>query len=116
MMSMPGSWEGYQSLIPKQTSWTNACPARAVFTTIFYRPTRHAVRVRCPVLLVMAERDQVIASWSVQKEFARLPNAQLLALNCSHFDPYKGTWFERVMTAEQDFLGLSLLTGRRTHR
>ena len=109
IMNMPGSWEGYQSILPKQTSWTNACPARAIFTASFYRPTRHASRVRCPVLLVMAERDEVIPSWSVKKEGARLPDAQLLALNCSHFDPYKGSWFERAVDAERDFLALHLL-------
>lgn len=104
MMSMPGCWEGYQSLIPKQTSWRNACPARAVFTTLLYRPTSHATRVRCPALFVMAERDQVIPSWSVTKELKRLSNAQLLALNCTHFDLYQGRGFERAVTVEQDFL------------
>jgi uncharacterized protein len=108
MMSMPGCWEGYQSLIPKQTSWRNACPARAVFTTILYRPTSHATRVRCPALLVMAERDQVISSRSVKRELKRLHNAQLLALNCTHFDVYQGHWFDRTITMEQDFLVLHL--------
>jgi uncharacterized protein len=104
IMTMPGSWEGYQSLLPKETSWTNACPARAVFTTSFYRPTRHAPRVRCPVLLVMAKHDEVIPSWSVQKELARLPDGQLVTLNCSHFDLYKGPHFEEAVVAEQSFL------------
>lgn len=104
IMNMPGSWEGYQSILPKQTSWTNACPARVVFTATFYRPSRHASRVRCPVQLVVAKRDEVIPSWSVKKELSRLPNAKLVALNCSHFDPYTGSWFERTVTAELNFL------------
>jgi len=108
IMTMPGSLEGYQSLLPKETSWTNACPARAVFTTSFYRPTRHASRVRCPVLLVMAKRDQVIPSSSVRKEHARLSDGQLVALNCSHFDPYKGPCFEEAVAAEQSFLATHL--------
>ena len=108
IMNMPGSWEGYQSLLPKGTAWRNACPARAVFTTSFYRPIRHAPRVRCPVLLVMARRDEVIPSWSVKKEQARLPNAQLVALNSKHFDPYKGPCFEEVVVIEQNFLATHL--------
>jgi len=104
IMNMPGSWEGYQSLLPKETSWMNACPGRAIFTTCFYRPTRHAPRVRCPVLLVMANHDEVIPSWSVQKELARLPDGQLVTLNCSHFDPYEGPCFEKAVVAEQSFL------------
>ncbi len=108
VMNMPGSWEGYQSILPKQTSWKNACPARAVFTASFYRPIRHASRVRCPVLLVMAKRDEVIPAWSAKKEMARLPIAQLVSLNCTHFDPYKGACFEEVVSTEQNFLALCL--------
>ena len=108
IMNMPGSWEGYQSLLPKGTSWTNACPARAVFTTSIYRPTSHAARVRCPVLLVMAKRDEVIPPSSVKKEQARLPDGQLVALNCSHFDPYKGPFFEEAVVTEQNFLATHL--------
>jgi uncharacterized protein len=108
IMTMPGSLEGYQSILPKETSWTNACPARAVFTTSFYRPIRHARRVRCPVLLVMAKHDEVISSRSVRKEFARLPDGQLVALNCSHFDPYRGAYFEDAVVTEQNFLATHL--------
>jgi uncharacterized protein len=104
IMNMPGSLEGYQSLLPIETTWTNACPARAALTTSFYRRIRHASRVRCPVLLVMAKRDQVIPPSSVKKEQTRLPDGQLVALNCSHFDPYKGQYFEEAVVAEQSFL------------
>jgi hypothetical protein len=45
-----------------------------------------------------------IPSWSVTKELKRLSNAQLLALNRTHFDPYQGRGFERAVTVEQDFL------------
>jgi uncharacterized protein len=110
IMNMPGAWEGYQSILPKGTSWKNACPARAVFTTSFYRPIRHAKRVRCPVQLVMGERDKVIPPWSVRKEHARLSNAQLVALNNGHFDPYNGPCFEEVIVAERNFLAAHLLT------
>ena len=108
IMNMPGSWEGYQSILPKETSWRNACPARAILTTSFYRPIRHAQRVRCPVLLVMAARDEVIPSWSVKKEQARLPNAQLVVLNSGHFDPYNGSCFEDAVVTEQNFLATHL--------
>jgi pimeloyl-ACP methyl ester carboxylesterase len=110
MMNTPGTWEGYQSILPKETSWKNACPARAVFTTSFYRPIRYAKRVRCPVLLVMAKRDELIPSWTVQKERSRLSNAQLVAFNIGHFDPYKSPCFEEAVVMEQKFLTAHLLT------
>jgi len=104
ILNTPGTWEGYQSILPKETSWTNACPARAVFTTSFYRPVRYAKRVRCPVLLMMAKRDELIPPWTVQKEQARFPYAQLVALNSGHFGPYKGACFEEVVDIQRKFL------------
>jgi aryl-alcohol dehydrogenase-like predicted oxidoreductase len=95
---------GRLSVAHPETNLLEKRPARAVFTTILYRPTRHATRVRSPALLVMAERDQVISSRSVKRELKRLHNAQLLALNCTHFDLYQGHWFDRTITMEQDFL------------
>ena len=109
IMNMPGAWEGYQSILPNGTSWKNSCPARAVFTTSFYRPIRYAKRVRCPVLLVMAKRDEVIPPWSVKREHARLSNAQLVALNGGHFDPYNGPCFAEAVVTEQKFLAAHLL-------
>lgn len=103
IMNMPGSWEGYCSLLPEDTSWTNACPARAVFTTSFYRPTLHAQRVECPTLFVVADHDEVIPLRSVRREVARAPNAKVLVLSGSHFDVYKGSRFEEAIAAEQDF-------------
>jgi uncharacterized protein len=110
IMNMSGAWEGYQSILPNETSWINACPARAVFATSFYRPIRHAARVRCPVLLVVARRDEVIPSWTVKRAAARLPNAKVIALNGSHFDLYKGSHFEEAVAVEQNFLAAHLRT------
>lgn len=104
IMNTPGSWEGYRSLIPEGSSWVNACPARAVPATAFYRPIRHARRVRCPVLIVMATRDELIPSWSVKNEAARLRDAELVVFDGGHFDPYKGSCFEEVVAKEQSFL------------
>jgi hypothetical protein len=50
----------------------------------------------------MAKRDEVIPPWSVKKEHARLSNAQLVALNSGHFDPYNGRCFAEVAAMEQN--------------
>ena len=46
----------------------------------------HATRVRCPVLLVMAKRDEVIPPSSVKKEQARLPDG---ATCCAQLLPFR---------------------------
>jgi uncharacterized protein len=115
-MRKPGSWEGYQSILPKETSWTNACPARAIFTAGLYRPIRHARQVRCPVLVVMAEHDEEVPPKSTRKQMSRLPDVQLITLDCGHFGPYDGSCFEEAVTAERDFLARHLQTQRQPRR
>jgi fermentation-respiration switch protein FrsA (DUF1100 family) len=53
-------------------------------------------------------RDEVIPPSSVKKQHARLPGGQLVALNCSHFDPYKSPCFEEAVVTEQSFLATHL--------
>lgn len=108
LMNMPGSWEGYRSMLPEQTSWKNATPARAVLAAGFYRPSRHAPQVRCPVLLLIADRDQEVPLWSTERLKARLRTSEAVTFDCDHFGPYKGPVFERAVTSEQTFLALHL--------
>ena len=56
----------------------------------------------------MAKRDEIIPPWTVQKERSRLSNAQLVALDSGHFDPYKSPYFEEVVDTEQKFLATHL--------
>jgi hypothetical protein len=51
----------------------------------------------------VADHDEVIPLWSVRREVAQVPNAEVLVLSGSHFDVYKGSFFEEAIAAEQDF-------------
>jgi uncharacterized protein len=104
IMDAPGDYEGYMRLVPPDTTWRNACPARAALSAILYRAVRHAGKVRCPVLLMMAAGDQVVPARSVRKAVSRFSHGELVSLDCKHFDPYVGEWFERACGAERDFL------------
>ncbi len=103
-MNTPGSMSGYLRLVPKDSSWRNECPARALLLTTMYRPIRSAPRLRCPALFVMAEYDSLIPAKCVKKAAEKVPNSELISLPCGHFDPYIGKLFDEVSKAEADFL------------
>lgn len=95
---------GYLSMVPPGSSWKNECPARIVFTIAFYRPTTVARKVRCPALVVIAEKDSIVSAHSVEKAAARMENARLVRIPCGHFDVYTGDGFEKTIELETDFL------------
>lgn len=103
-MNTPGSKSGYLRLVPKDSSWRNECPARALLLTTMYRPIKSASRLKCPALFVMAEDDNLIPAKSVRNTAERAPNSELIGFSCGHFDPYVGKLFDKVSAAEADFL------------
>lgn len=95
--------EGYRSMIPSDSPWRNACPARCLLSFPLYRPRSVAPRVQCPALLITAQQDTLIPEGSVRKTALRMPAATLLSLPASHFSVYHGAAFEEVIAAEIKF-------------
>jgi pimeloyl-ACP methyl ester carboxylesterase len=91
-------------LMPPGAKLENKCAARIVLTLPFYEPMRHANKIECPVLLVAAVQDSLIPIDAVRKAAARIPNAKLVELDCPHFEPYVGAWFEKSVAAQVAFL------------
>jgi pimeloyl-ACP methyl ester carboxylesterase len=104
LMSTPDSLPGYMALVPAGSAWENRAPARIELTLPLYRPVRYATRIRCPVLIVCAEKDSLIGQASVVKTARRIRDCKLVRLPVGHFDVYVGEEFERVADLEGDFL------------
>jgi len=69
------------------------------------RPVASAAKIGCPLLLVLAERDNVAPTKSVRAVARKArPRAQVLVLPSGHFDIYVGDMFERSVTAQVEFL------------
>ena len=109
VMNRPDSKAGYLSLVPEGSSWENACPARVFLSTSFYRPGRLAPRVKCPALILIAEKDSLIPARVVEKVASRMPRSETIRLPVGHFDVYCGEDFEKVVEIEARFLKKHLL-------
>lgn len=109
LMNTPDAKQGYLALVPEGSSWQNRAPARVVLKTAAYRPVAQAARVRCPVLVICAERDALIPARAVRRCATRIPSCRLEALPVGHFDVYLGECFEEVVRMETEFLAGALL-------
>lgn len=104
-MNKEDSYDGFSSLIPEseQSNWENKCPARIGLLFPFYRPISKLTKVQSPCLLISAKKDSLFSKTSIYRARHKLKNASLLELECGHFDPYKGKWFDRSIEAQLDF-------------
>lgn len=103
VMSSEDADEGYRKLAPPGFRFEVA--ARIGLTAGFYRPVRHAGRVRCPVLVQICERDNVAPVESTERAVRGLgPHAEVQRYPIGHFEPYFGEHFERSVSDQLEFL------------
>ncbi len=101
--TQPGSYDGYMSVIPKESSWENKIPAR-LFLLPPYRPIKYAPKVSCPALMVIAEKDTLASAAMQEKMAALLPKGEIIRYPIGHFDIYKGKDFEKAVQSQTSFL------------
>jgi len=104
VMNTEESWKGYTGLIPEDSTWENKVCAKVLLMVPLYSPLLKATKVRCPALVVAAEKDSLIPVKAVRWTAGRLKKGELLVLQCNHFEPYYGEWFEKIVAAETAFL------------
>ena len=103
-LNTPDSKAGYLALVPQESKWKNECPAAFLLTCAFYRPTRFAKDIRCPALVILAERDSLISPVSVRKAADKMKNSEVVSLAVGHFDMYFGRHYEVAVRRQVDFL------------
>ncbi len=109
VMNKPGCYDGYRRLVPKDSEWSNSCPARILLTSVLHRPISRVRKVQSPTLLIIAEHDQLIPARSVRKAAARMTDATIVSMPGDHFAPYFGDVFHQAAQQEADFLEEHLL-------
>jgi dienelactone hydrolase len=104
LMNTPDAKEGFLSLLPKETAWKNEVPARICMTITMYRPIMYARKITCPVLIIYAQKDSLIAAKVVEKTASRIRNVEVVSLPVSHFEVYTGELFEQLVEKQAQFL------------
>jgi pimeloyl-ACP methyl ester carboxylesterase len=100
------AFAGLEIIRPKDgTEWHNRVAARSVLGAVAHRPVRKAARIRCPILLVVAEHDTIAPVAPALRVAERAPNAELFLSRGGHYGVYAGGEdHERVVNVEVEFL------------
>ncbi|MHB8483945.1 MAG: alpha/beta hydrolase [Nitrospiria bacterium] len=106
VMNTPECYDGYSSLIPKESAWKNKITPGGLLE--LYRPIREAHRITCPVLIVCGEKDSLISISAIKRTAKRIKNVTLVILPVNHFEPYTGKSFKEIVGIEGDFLQRTL--------
>jgi fermentation-respiration switch protein FrsA (DUF1100 family) len=100
---------GFGAMTGPNSTWVNRYSARVGLHLSGYRPYTQLSRTRCPVLVMVGERDQTTPPGPAIRAAERAPNAELIRYPIGHFDIYVGEWFERAVSEQTRFLSTHLL-------
>jgi uncharacterized protein len=107
----PDAVSGLASITPCRSTWRNEVTARFALTTTFYRPGLAAHRLRCPLMVCIADNDRLIPAPPALKMAARAARGELHRYPFSHFGMYYGDGFDRVVPDQVSFLRRHLVDG-----
>jgi dienelactone hydrolase len=113
VMNSPDAEPGLRAVDPPGSTWRNEVAARIALTVGFYRPGARAGRIRCPLLVCVADEDLVTPPGPAALAARRAPRGELRHYPIGHFDVYLGDAFERAVSDQLEFLGRHLLTDER---
>jgi pimeloyl-ACP methyl ester carboxylesterase len=108
VFNQPNAESEFRSLVPPDSTWENATPARLFLSLRGYSPVDDADAVACPTLLVAGDRDDVVPASGVADAADALPEATLVRLPAGHFDVLGGRNFERAIAHQLAFLDTHL--------
>jgi uncharacterized protein len=86
-------------------SWRNEITARAAFAEYSNRAITRMNRIQCPILVQIADRDQVASPSGARAAAWRAKGrVEVREYPCAHFDIYLGEWRERAIADQLGFL------------
>lgn len=103
ILNSPEAWETYKTLAPE--GYVNRVCARIILRGFSYRPVEYAEQIEVPILIQIADRDEVVSPRSADAAIAKLGSlAEVLHYDASHFEIYKGRHFDQASADQLTFL------------
>ncbi len=104
LLTTPGAAAGLEVLNPDRYPWPNEVAARFALRAPFYRPVRHAARIACPLLVVVADADTITPPAAAVRAAELAPGGELVRVAGGHYAVYHGQGFEQAVSAQLAFL------------
>ena len=91
-------------------TWRNEVTARGASWEMFNRAITRIEKVRCPILIQIADRDSIApAAASRAAAWRAKGHVEVREYPCTHYEIYTGEWSERAMTDQLHFLRRHLI-------
>ncbi|CAM0783519.1 alpha/beta hydrolase [Acinetobacter baumannii] len=104
-MPTADSYYGYLSIVNPDYYWSGEVPARVFFNLMRYRPIQLVRQINIPVLFIAAQHDSLIPIESIREAATNIaPFVSYHEWDMKHFDIYHGSWFEKAVTTQLEFL------------
>jgi pimeloyl-ACP methyl ester carboxylesterase len=110
MLTTPDAQDSDRALNPDNAypDWPPAAAARSALCAALYRPGSVTSRIRCPLLVMVCDQDQVTLAAPTVRAARRAPNAELVRLPGGHYAPFLDE-HEQAVQAELSFLRRHLI-------
>lgn len=104
-MPTADSYYVYLSIVNPDYYWSGEVPARVFFNLMRYRPIQLVRQINIPVLFIAAQHDSLIPIESSREAATNIaPFVSYHEWDMKHFDIYHGSWFEKAVTTQLEFL------------
>lgn len=104
-MPTADSYYGYLSIVNPDYYWSGEVPARVFFNLMRCRPIQLVRQINIPVLFIAAQHDSLIPIESSREAATNIaPFVSYHEWDMKHFDIYHGSWFEKAVTTQLEFL------------
>jgi pimeloyl-ACP methyl ester carboxylesterase len=107
-VTSPDALSGLARITPCESTWRNETLARFTLKTAFYRPGLWARRLRCPLLVCLADGDLLIPAKPALRMVRAAPRGELRRYPVGHFTIYFGDAFKRAVSHQTAFLSRCL--------
>ena len=104
VMNTAESYPGYMSMIAEDSTWENKMASRGFIKLSMYNPISKAKKVTAPSLVMAARYDSLFPLDDVKKLAKKILNSKLIVVECNHFEPYTGKFFEQFVGHQSVFL------------
>jgi pimeloyl-ACP methyl ester carboxylesterase len=109
MLSTPDGLRGGEALhTDRYPQWQQKVAARSILSLSFYRPRRHASRVRCPLLVLVCEEDRTAPPGPAIRAAEHAPRGEVVRIPGGHYEPFMAG-HDQAAELELSFLSRHLL-------
>ena len=109
-MTAPDALPGMEAIKAPGSKWRNEVAARVLSVMPTYRPVKDAPKVKCPLLVLIADKDVTTPPEGAAKAAKLALRGEAIHYPVGHFEVYVGEPFERSVGDQLTFLAAQGLT------